>query len=385
MKRILLCIFMSLFLFHLPGAAEEVQKVEVTAKVANIRSAPSLESQVIGKGFQGDVFVLLGSEGSWLKIELPADKEGVQKEGYIYKAITKIIVIKKSSKEPPPPEVKKEKKAVDEEKTSEEETEKTEKEKLKAEKKAEREKKKAEKKKLKAEKKAEKEKLKSMSKEEKEKLKAEKKAEREKKRAERKAEREKKKAEKKRLKAQKEKEAPKVMKKTKGIVDYLFKGFYLKGGWMTKPSVDSLGDKWVADLGFDSPIGKYATWGLEFQPYFRSFSADSIDFTAYNLVTNIFLNVKGGISPGLLWDKLDFITVFLGAGPGVSLGYLYTDFEGVTGSQFDVMFAWHIVYGAEFRLGKMNIVVEFQSNKVINTDVDPSTQSANYFLIGLRF
>ena len=88
---------------------------------------------------------------------------------------------------------------------------------------------------------------------------------------------------------------------------------------------------------------------------------------------------------GILLEKLKFLTVYLGGGPGVSLSYLHTDYQGVTGSQFDVMFAWHIVYGLEVGLGKMNIVVEFQSNKVINPDADPSTQSSRCFLIGLRF
>ncbi len=354
MKKIFLMIILSFFLFNVPGIGEEIQKVEVTSKVANIRSGPALDSKVIGKGFLGDLFVLLGTEGSWYKIELPADEEGVKKVGYIYKSISKIEGDKKRKESPPPTPVKaeKEKKVVEKEKIllkEEKEKEKVEKEKLKAAKKAE-----------------------------KKKIKAAKKAEREKKKAEKKAEKE-------RIKAEKKKSDIKIVKKKKDNQDILFKGFYLKAGYMTKPKVDSLGDKWVFDLGFDTPIGKYAAWGLEFQPYFRSFSADAIDFTAYNLVTNIFLNVKGGINLGVLWDKIDFITLFLGGGPGVSLGYLYTDYNGITGSQFDVMFAWHIVYGAEFKLGKMNIIVEFQSNKVINTEIDPSTQSSNYFLFGLRF
>ncbi len=403
MKRIILCIILSVFLFNVPGAAEEVQKIEVTAKVANIRSGPTLDSQVIGKGLLGDLFTLLGIEGSWYKIELSVDKDGVKKTGYIYKSITKIAEVVKE-KEAPLPEkdkVEKEKTKVEKEKEKEiaeiekekEKAEKeklkaekkAEKEKLKAEKKAEKEKKKAEKEKLKAEKKAEKEKLKSLSKEEKEKLKAEKKVEREKKKAEKEKLKAEKKAEKEKKKAEMKKADVMVVKKKKESQDFLFKGFYLKGGYMTDPKVDSLGDKWIASLGFDSPIGRFAAWGFEFQPYFRTLTADLIDYSEYYFVTNFFLNVKGGINLGRLWDKLNFLTVYLGGGPGVSLGYLYTDYNGITGTQFDVFFAWHIVYGAEIKLGKMNIIVEFQSNKVINTDIDPSTQSANYFLIGLRF
>jgi len=385
MKRILICFFLSFFLFNFTAAAETVQKIEVTSKVANIRSGPALSNPVIGKGFQGDVFTVLGTEGSWIKIEFPA-VEG--KVGYVYKTIVKFLEVETVEKESVENEVKKaekEKEAEEAELEKEKEKEKAEKEKIRAEKKAEKERKKALKKAEKEKKKAEKERLKSLSKEEREKIKAEKKAEKEKERAIKKAEREKKKAEKERLKAEKEKEAPKVVKKTKGTVDYLFKGFYLKGGWMTKPKVDSFGDKWVLDLGFDTPIGKYLTWGLEFQPYFRSFSDDVFDFTTYNLVTNIFLNVKAGINLGILWDKIDFMTVYFGGGPGVSLSYIYADLEGSTRSQFDVFFAWHIVYGVEFKLGKMNIIAEFQSNKVINPDFDPSTESASYFLLGLRF
>ncbi len=356
MKKTFLFIILAVFLFNIPGITGEVKKIEVTAKVANIRSVPTLNGEISGKAYLGDVFSVIGIEGRWYKIEFTSDKKGVKKFGYIYEGITRKFDSGKGTEEPPPVMKSEKKKIEKEKKIVEKEKKKAEKEKKKAERKAERERKKADRK-----------------------------IEREKEKAKKKAEKEEKRAEKEKLKAQKKKLDLKVAEKDKEDPEILFKGFFLKGGYMTNPKVESIGDKWVADLGFDSPIGKYATWGLEFQPYFRSYSADLINFTAYNLVTNIFLNVKCGINLGRLWNKLKIMTVFLGGGPGVSLSYLYTDYNGITGSQFDVMFAWHLVYGAEFQLGKMNIIVEFQSNKVINSDLDPSTQSSNFVLFGLRF
>jgi len=366
MKKFCFLTILAIIFLSLPAVAENSQKIEIMVNVANVRATPGLEGKIVGKAYLGDQFSVINEEGSWFKIIFKPNEDGEKKFGYVYKTITKVITGKKISSTPP---LEKEKAKIENEKAKKE-NKKIEKEKKIGEK----EKKKAEKEKKKAERKAEREKKS-----------AARKVERAKKKAEKKAEKEKKRAEKEKLKAQEKKSDLKVVKKKKDKQDILFKGFFTKFGYMTSPKVDSLGDKWVVDLGFDSPIGQYATWGLELQPYFRSYSAPLINFTASNLVTNIFLNVKGGINLGQLWDKLKIMTIYLGGGPGVSLGYLYSDFAGVTGSQFDVFFAWHIVYGAEFKLGKMNIIVEFQSNKVINPDIDPSTQSSRYFLVGLRF
>lgn len=176
-----------------------------------------------------------------------------------------------------------------------------------------------------------------------------------------------------------------VVRRKKHYQNQLFSGFYVKLGQMTSPKMDSFGEKWIADFGFDSPIGKYAAWGLEFQPYLRSLNADSIGFSSTWIVTNIFLNVKGGFNIGQLFEPLKLLTLYIGAGPGVELSYSTTDYQGITGSSFNTRFAWHIVYGVEVSLGKMDIIIEFQDNKVINPDVDPSTQSSKFFLFGIRF
>lgn len=180
----------------------------------------------------------------------------------------------------------------------------------------------------------------------------------------------------------------KVVKKKSTIKfeqEKLFSGFYLKGGTMTSPKVDGFGDKWIFALGFDKPIGSYLTWGLEFQTYYRNYSVDSFDFTMHSLASNIFLNVKGGINLGKFIKKLKFLTLYGGLGVGTSLSFSYIDFSGVSSTDFATRFAWHYMFGGEISLGKMNIILEIQGVKVIDPDIDPSTMSLNYLLVGLRF
>ncbi len=192
----------------------------------------------------------------------------------------------------------------------------------------------------------------------------------------------------------KDKEIVKKPKKEKVVIkknrikfdqEKLFSGFYLKGGVITSPKIDSFGDKWIIALGFDKPIGSYMAWGLEFQPYYRNYSEDAFDLTMHNLSSNIFLNAKGGVNLGKFFEPLKFFTLYGGLGVGTSLSFSYVDIAGVTGTDFAAHFAWHYMFGGEFLLGKMNIIVELQGVRVIDPDIDPSTQSYGYFMLGIRF
>jgi len=183
-------------------------------------------------------------------------------------------------------------------------------------------------------------------------------------------------------------EQVKVVKK-KNIIkfdqDKLFSGFYLKGGLMTSPEADSFGDKWIIALGFDKPIGSYMSWGLEFQPYYRNFSEEAFDLTLHNLSMNVFVNFKGGINLGKFFEPLKFFTLYGGLGVGTSLSFSYVDIAGLSGTDFAAHFAWHYMIGSEISLGKMNLILEIQGVKVIDPDIDPSTQSYGYFMLGIRF
>jgi hypothetical protein len=59
--------------------------------------------------------------------------------------------------------------------------------------------------------------------------------------------------------------------------------------------------------------------------------------------------------------------------------------SGVSGNQFDPFFAWHYAIGTEVSLGKVNLILEYQGNRISVTDVDPPTQSFGYWLFGIRF
>ena len=298
MKNIIVILLVLIISLLIPLSADVEKQIVVMVDAANIRSLAGLNGDIIGKTYNGEVFKVLGLEGSWYKISF-VNKKGEESEGYIHKEIVKIVPAdtKLTSPIPPPPSKKEVKQSV----------------------------KKVKQKKV---------------------------------------------VKKKRSKFEQEK---------------LFSGFYLKGGVMTSPKVDSFGEKWIVSLGFDSPIGNYLTWGLEFQPYYRNFSDDLINLTMHSLASNIFLNVKGGVNPGRFYKPLKFLTLYGGLGIGSSLSFFYVDIDGASGSEFDVMFAWHFMFGGEISLGKMNVIIEFQGVKVVDPDIDPSTMSLGYFLIGLRF
>jgi len=193
----------------------------------------------------------------------------------------------------------------------------------------------------------------------------------------------KKKAKKRKLKKSK----PKKIKRTriKHQQEKLFSGFFLKGGFMTSPSGVDFGNSWITGLGFDSPIGKYLTWGLELQPYYRSFTIPAISTTFSSIAGNVFFNVKAGTNLGMITNSLKFMNLYLGVGAGTQLVYQSVKFSGVTDSEFIVNFAWHILFGTEFNIGKLNLIVEWQFDKTIVKNLDPSTVSTTFLMFGIRF
>jgi len=166
----------------------------------------------------------------------------------------------------------------------------------------------------------------------------------------------------------------------------LFSGSYLKGGIMTAPEVDNFSDKWIVSWGFDKPIGKYITWGLELQPYYRSIDSSYGDqISVKTIASNLFLNLKGGINFGQFIKSLKFLTIYAGGGLGSNISFTSVKLNEIQDSQFNTNFAWHIMFGTEIKLGSMELIVELQSNNIILKDVEPATQTYKFIFFGLRF
>lgn len=178
------------------------------------------------------------------------------------------------------------------------------------------------------------------------------------------------------------------VKKAKFTVkqDKLFSGSYLKGGVMQKPETEKFSDKWFISWGFDKPIGKYMTWGLEIQPYYRSFESEYGDSISIKTISsNVFLNFKGGVNLGQFVNTLKFLTIYAGGGIGSNLSFTHVEWDGVKGDEFNTNLAWHIVFGTEIKLGSMNLIIEIQENKIIVKDAEPATQSYSLLFLGIRF
>lgn len=165
----------------------------------------------------------------------------------------------------------------------------------------------------------------------------------------------------------------------------LFSGIFVKGGLMIVPKESAFNQNWIFSLGFDSPIGGYLTWGLEFQPYYRSFASDDDFMSLNNLYLNVFFNLKGGINFGNFSETLKFITLYIGGGIGSQLSFSKGEIAGIELNEFDKYLAWHVMYGLEIDLKFISIILEMQNNKIIDPDLDPKTQNYSYLLIGVRF
>ena len=66
-------------------------KIQVTARRANIRLKPTLQSQVIGTALEGQVLEVLQRTGDWYQIRLGPDSNGVTVLGYIHKSVVELV------------------------------------------------------------------------------------------------------------------------------------------------------------------------------------------------------------------------------------------------------------------------------------------------------
>jgi opacity protein-like surface antigen len=161
----------------------------------------------------------------------------------------------------------------------------------------------------------------------------------------------------------------------------IFSGLSAKFGYMTKPA-GSFGDRWLLAFTYEKGINPFLAAGLEFQPYFRSFS--DAEFSSSTLGANIFLNAKGGVNIGRFVENLKLLTPYIGFGLGGAFAASSSKFEGEKVSDVGFNFAWHMLFGIEVVLKNMSAILEFQILKVSLPDIDPDP-TQYFWMIGIRF
>jgi hypothetical protein len=173
--------------------------------------------------------------------------------------------------------------------------------------------------------------------------------------------------------------------------EVLFSGFNFKIGFQTSPETEGFLNKLIFALGADYGINEYLSWGWEAQPFFKSSSSDGPpEFSRTLFAANFFANVKAGIRMGqfISGKSLDFLKplkIFFGIGLGARPAFSSFRVDDDSDSSFDLKFAWRIMYGFQYSLEKFSIIMEIQSVKVINKDLDPGTLTYNFIMFGLRF
>lgn len=84
-------------------------KIKVIVRAANIRLKPSLDSPIIGKGLNGQVFTVVKKTGDWYSINLPPDEKGIVISGFIHRSVVQELVadtVQPAQKKEPEPEKK---------------------------------------------------------------------------------------------------------------------------------------------------------------------------------------------------------------------------------------------------------------------------------------
>jgi opacity protein-like surface antigen len=90
MKKLLLVVMLMMVLGSIhPAAAAE--KLQVSVNNANVRSSPELNGEIVLKAGKGDIFTLIGKEGAWYKIRIPAETGSQATEGYIHADLCAVI------------------------------------------------------------------------------------------------------------------------------------------------------------------------------------------------------------------------------------------------------------------------------------------------------
>lgn len=86
-----LCILSLIVLLTTPFLqGEGNKKVEVTAKVAEVRAEPGLYGNILKMVKQGEVFEILEIRDHWYKIKLPVGLSDSTTSGYIHRAVVKL-------------------------------------------------------------------------------------------------------------------------------------------------------------------------------------------------------------------------------------------------------------------------------------------------------
>jgi opacity protein-like surface antigen len=71
--------------------AAEAEKLRVNVNNANVRSQPGLTGEIVLKAGKGDIFTIVGKEGDWYKILIPAESGSRDGKAYIHSALGDII------------------------------------------------------------------------------------------------------------------------------------------------------------------------------------------------------------------------------------------------------------------------------------------------------
>jgi opacity protein-like surface antigen len=90
MKKLLIIVI----LFMVSGSfnpAATAEKLQISVDNANVRSKPEMKSEIVLKAGKGDIFTLVGKEGDWYKILIPAETGSRASEGYIRADLCEII------------------------------------------------------------------------------------------------------------------------------------------------------------------------------------------------------------------------------------------------------------------------------------------------------
>ena len=161
----------------------------------------------------------------------------------------------------------------------------------------------------------------------------------------------------------------------------LFSGLAAKFGYRTNLP-GGFGDRWLLALTYEKGINPFLAAGLELQPYFRSFS--DAGFSNSTLGANLFLNAKGGVNIGRFVESLKFLTPYAGFGLGTAFASSSSKFGTEKVSSTDFRFAWHLMFGFEVVLKKLDLIFEIQMIKVSVPETDPDPKQG-FIMLGVRF
>lgn len=160
----------------------------------------------------------------------------------------------------------------------------------------------------------------------------------------------------------------------------LIAGPFVKFGWQHKPDPGGFNYAWMGSLGFDKGISRNFALGIEIMPAYRNYA--DIDLSI--LPVKGFVNIKAGESLGRLWSKIGFINFYGGVGAGAQASFVKAEFDGETFTDFDVMFAYHFLFGLEIDIRALRLLVEYQLIQVPDPDVEPN-YFGHYIMFGIRF